>query len=124
MTTLWEEVAAQAAIAAKAKKATQLAETEIVRLRSELRQSSDKEADIQAKGRKAAKLIQDQLNAEIAAYGRKEERKRLREKGIKKGNIISVLEKRPKKSTTSVKVKKKCSSSCATSEVNIKGRKR
>ena len=37
VTTLREEVAAQAAIAAKAKKAMQLAETEIDRLRSELR---------------------------------------------------------------------------------------
>ena len=37
VTTLREEVAAQAAIAAKAKKAMQLAETEIDRLQSELR---------------------------------------------------------------------------------------
>ena len=93
VTTLREEVAAQAAIAAKAKKATQLAETEINRLQLELCQSSDREADIRAKGRKAVKTIQDKLDAEIAAHGRtKEERDKLHEEGIKKETIISALQ--------------------------------
>ena len=43
---LREELEAWAAITAKAKKAAQLAQSEIDRLRSELRQSSDRETDI------------------------------------------------------------------------------
>ena len=45
------------AISAKTKKVTEIANTEIERLRSELRQSSNRESDIRAKGRKAVKTI-------------------------------------------------------------------
>ena len=44
--TLWDVVEAQVAIMTEAKRATEQAKTEIDRLTSELRQSSDKEADI------------------------------------------------------------------------------
>ena len=71
--TLQEEIAAQKAIAAKAKRATQLAESEIDRLRSELRQSSDREKDIRAKGRKAVKALEEKLEAEAAAHTRTKE---------------------------------------------------
>ena len=48
--TLQEEIATQKAIAAKAKRATLLAEFEIHHLRAELRQSSNRETNIRAKG--------------------------------------------------------------------------
>ena len=46
---LREEVEAQVAITAKTKRAIKVAESEIDRLRSDLRQSSDKDANIQEK---------------------------------------------------------------------------
>ena len=89
---LREEVEAQAALTAKAKRATKLAETKIDRLRSELRQSSDREADIRAKGRKAVKTLQDKLDAEVAAHGRtKEEKEKLQEEASKKEAVITTL---------------------------------
>ena len=72
---LREEVEAQAALTAKAKRATKLAEMEIDCLRSELRQSSDREANIRVKGRKAVKTLQDKLDVEVAAHGQKKEEK-------------------------------------------------
>ena len=70
----------------------ELAESEIDLLRSELHQSSDKEADIREKGCKAVKTIQDKLDAEIAAHGRtKEERDKLHEEGNKKETTIMAL---------------------------------
>ena len=57
VTTLREEVEVQVEMVAKAKKATQLTEKEIDRLRSKLWQWSDREGDIQEKGCKAAKTI-------------------------------------------------------------------
>ena len=57
MKSLTEEVEAQTLIAAKAKKAVELAEMEIERLRSKLRQSSDRKTEIWAKARKGMKEI-------------------------------------------------------------------
>ena len=70
---------------AKAKKAMELAKSEFDHLRSELRQSLDREVDIQAKGCKRVKTIQDKLDAEVVAHGQtKEERDKLHEEGTKK----------------------------------------
>ena len=63
------EVEAQTTIATKAKKAAKLAETEIDRLHTELCQSSDRETNIRAKGRKAIKALEDKLQAEEVAHG-------------------------------------------------------
>ena len=90
--TLWEELGAQKAILAKAKKATQMAETEIDRLRAELRQSSDREADARVKGRQAVKTLEGKLQAEVAMHNRtKEEYEKLREEANKKDAAITGL---------------------------------
>ena len=82
---LREEVEAQAVLTAKAKSATKLAEMEIDCLRSELRQSSDREANIRAKGYKAAKTLQDKLDSEVVAHGGiKEEKEKMQEEASKK----------------------------------------
>ena len=65
---LQEEVKAQMAITAKAKQATYLFRIEIERLRSKLWQSSDREENIRAKGRKATKALQDKLDPEIVSH--------------------------------------------------------
>ena len=63
-----EEKEAQTAIAAKAKRALRQEESEIDRLRAELQQSSDRERDIRAKGRKSVKGIEEKLTTESAAH--------------------------------------------------------
>ena len=52
----------------KAKRALRKEESEIDCLRGELRQSSERERDIQAKGRKAVKILEEQLSMEHAAH--------------------------------------------------------
>ena len=80
-----EEVEAQAAITTKAKWVIELAESEIDRLQSELRQSSDREADIRAKGRKAVKEIWEKLDAKVVVHCQtKAERDKLHEERTKK----------------------------------------
>ena len=80
-----EEVEAQAVVTTKAKRATELAELESDHLRLELLQSSDREADIRAKGCEAVKTIQDKLDPEVVSHGRmREERDKLHEEGTKK----------------------------------------
>ena len=71
--TLRENLEAQKAIVAKAKKATQMAETEIDRLRAELRQSSDREADARVKGHQAVKTLEGKLQAEVTTHSRTKE---------------------------------------------------
>ena len=94
LNTLRDEVEAQTAIAAKAKRATQLAKTKIDRLRIELHQSSSREVDIRAKGRRAAKALEDKLDAEIAAHiSTKEEKRKLQEEAKKTKAIIAGLRK-------------------------------
>ena len=89
---LMEEVKAQAALTAKAKRATTLAETEIDRLKLELCQSSNREGDIRAKGCKAVKTLQEKLHVEVAAHGRtKEEKEKLQEEARKKETVIMTL---------------------------------
>ena len=61
--TLQEETAAQKPITSKEKRATQLAGSEIDRLCTELHQSSDREMNIRAKGRRAVEALKDKLNA-------------------------------------------------------------
>ena len=91
-TTLREEVEAQTAIAAKAKRATQLTESKIDRLRAELRQSSDREKDVWAKGRRAVKALEDKLEAETATHTRtKEENRKLCEEAQKTEAVITGL---------------------------------
>ena len=86
------EVKAQTAIAAKAKRVMQLADTDIDRLHVELRQSSNKEADIRAKGRWVAKALEDKLNAEIATdISTKEGKRKLQEEAKKTKAIIAGL---------------------------------
>ena len=46
---------------------TEIASTEIKRLRSELRQSLDRESDVKVKGHKTLKTIQENLDAKIAS---------------------------------------------------------
>ena len=90
--TLRENLEAQKAILAKAKKATQMAETEIDRLRAELRQSSDREVDARAKGRLAVKTLEGKLQAEVTMHSRtKEEYEKLREEANKKDAAIAGL---------------------------------
>ena len=89
---LREEVEAQIAIAIKAKNATQLAESKIDRLRVELRQSSDKEEDIRAKGRRAVKALEDKLEAETTEHtSTKEENVKLQEEAKKTKAVIKGL---------------------------------
>ena len=71
--SLREEVEAQTALTAKAKRALRLAESEISCLRAELRQSSNKETHIRAKGRWAIKDLEDKLTAESASHARTKE---------------------------------------------------
>ena len=52
----------------KAKRAIRQAKSEIDRLHVELRESSDRECDIRAKGRKAVKGLKDKLIVESAAH--------------------------------------------------------
>ena len=54
-------------MAAKAKKAADVAEIEIQRLRDELRQSSNQEKDIQATTQENIKDLQDKLDVETSA---------------------------------------------------------
>ena len=61
-----EEIEAQTAIAAKAKRALRQAESEIDRLRAELQQSSSTECDIQAKGCTAVRDLEEKWSAESA----------------------------------------------------------
>ena len=74
------------------------AESEIDRLRAELRQSSDRETDIRAKGRKAIKDLDEKLTTESAAQAiTKEANSKLREEankmeGVNKG-LRELLEK-------------------------------
>ena len=67
---------------------------EIECLRSELRQSSDREADIQAKGFKAVKELQEKLDAEIVAHvlTTRELNKQKEELARKEGIITSMRE--------------------------------
>ena len=77
--TLREEVEAQIAIATKAKRAGQLAESKIDHLRTELRQSLDRETDIRAKVRRTVKALEDKFEVEAAAHNTtKEENRKLR----------------------------------------------
>ena len=77
---LREELEAQIAITAKAKKVAQLAQLEIDRLRSELRQSLDRETDIRAKGHKAVKVLEEKLGNEEKPHAAiKEEKGKLQE---------------------------------------------
>ena len=55
---------------AKTQKAAETAETEIGRLRDELRQSSDRETNVRAQARKAVKDAQEKLQAEVTAHKR------------------------------------------------------
>ena len=55
---------------AKTQKAAKTAETEIGRLRDELRQSSDPEINVRAQARKAVKDAQEKLQAEVTAHKR------------------------------------------------------
>ena len=58
---------------------------EIDRLRAELHQSSDRETNICAKGRKAIKNLEHQLQAKVATHkATKEEYEKLREESNKK----------------------------------------
>ena len=78
----------------KEKRATELTEFEIERLRSELHQYLGREADIGAKGSKAVRALQDKLDAKVATHGRtKAELKKLNEEGTKKERTITVLRK-------------------------------
>ena len=63
-----KEIEAQMAATEKAKRALRKAESEIDRLRGELRQSSERERDIRAKGRKAIKSLEEQLAMEHSAH--------------------------------------------------------
>ena len=63
-----KEIEAQIAVTEKAKRALRKEESEIDCLRGELRQSSERERDIQAKGRKAVKILEEQLSMEHAAH--------------------------------------------------------
>ena len=77
---LRKELEAEIAIAAKARQVAQLAESEIDRLCFELRQLSDRETNIQAKGRKATKALEEKLGMEEKAHAiTKEERGKLQE---------------------------------------------
>ena len=70
----------------------QLVESKIDLLHSELRHSSDREKDIQAKGRKAVKDLEEKLKAEAAAHTRtKEENSKLREGAQKSETAITRL---------------------------------
>ena len=94
-----EEIEAQTAIAAKAKRALRQAESEIDRLHAELRQSSDRECDIWAKGRKAVRDLEEKWTAESAAHAlTKEANNKLREEmgkleGVNKG-LRELMDKR------------------------------
>ena len=91
--TLQEDLEAQKAIVAKAKKATQMAETEIERLRAGLHQSSDREADARAKGHQVVKTLEGKLQTEVAVRSRtKEEYEKLREEANKKDAAITGLQ--------------------------------
>ena len=59
-----KEIEAQMVTTEKTKRALRKAESEIDRLRGELRQSSERERDIRAKGRKAVKSLEEQLSME------------------------------------------------------------
>ena len=63
-----KEIEAQIAATEKAKRSLRKAESEIDRLRGELRQSSERERDIRAKGRKAVKRLEEQLAMEHLAH--------------------------------------------------------
>ena len=63
-----KEIEAQIVATEKAKRALRKEESEIDCLRGELRQSSERERDIQAKGRKAVKILEEQLSMEHAAH--------------------------------------------------------
>ena len=90
---LKEEIEAQTAIASKAKRVVQLAESEIDHLRAELRQSSDREKDIRANGRKAVKTLEEKLVAETAQHTwTKEENAQLREEAKKSEAAIAGLQ--------------------------------
>ena len=69
-----------------------MAETEIDRLRAELRQSSDREADARAKGHQVVKTLEGKLQTEVAVRSRtKEEYEKLREEANKKDAAITGL---------------------------------
>ena len=63
-----KEVEAQMVTTEKIKRALRKAESEIDRLRGELRQSSVRERDIRAKGRKAVRRLEEQLATEHSAH--------------------------------------------------------
>ena len=63
-----KEVEAQTVTTEKTKRALRKAESEIDRLRGELRQSSERERDIRAKGRKAVRKLEEQLAMEHSAH--------------------------------------------------------
>ena len=69
-TTPPEELRKLEAALAKTQKAAETAETEIGRLRDELRQSSDRETNVRAQARKAVKEAQEKLQAEVTAHKR------------------------------------------------------
>ena len=63
-----EELRNLEAALAKTQKAAETTETEIGRLRDELRQSSDRETNVRAQARKAVKEAQEKLQAELMAH--------------------------------------------------------
>ena len=63
-----KELEAQIAANEKDKRTLREAESEIDRLRGELQQSSERERDIRAKGRKAVKSLEEQLAMEHSAH--------------------------------------------------------
>ena len=63
-----KEIEAQMVTTEKTKRALRKAESEIDRLRGELRQSSERERDIRAKGRKAVRRLEEQLAMEHSAH--------------------------------------------------------
>ena len=87
-----EDAEAHATIMAKEKCVMELAESKIERLRFELRQSSDREVVIRAKGRKATKTLQEKVDVEVTAHKRTlAELNKQREDGAKKDGIITSL---------------------------------
>ena len=97
--SLREEVEAQTLLAVKAKRVVRLAESIIDSLHAQLRQSSDRETDIQAKGWRTIKGLDDKVTAESAAHAlTKKANSKLREEaskmeGVNKG-LREMLEKR------------------------------
>ena len=63
-----KEIEAQIVVTEKAKRVLRKAESEIDRLRGELRQSSERERNIRVKGQKAVKSLEEKLSMEHAAH--------------------------------------------------------